>query len=150
MKNKSSFKLEQDEFIIPYHWKMSLEELKKMALEVSRKAYAPYSNFMVGCAILTESGNTYVGCNVENASYGLTTCAERNAIANAVSTEGEVKIKTVVVYTPTPTATPPCGACRQVIHEFGNPEIISFCSGDEERSASTTHLLPWAFDLEKG
>ena len=128
---------------------MPIEELKKKAKEASEKAYAPYSNFKVGCALLTKSGNVYSGCNVENASYGLTTCAERNAIAVAVSSEGNIEIEQLVVYTPTPEATPPCGACRQVIHEFGNPEIVSFCKGKGSNSHTNEELLPWAFKLKK-
>ncbi len=127
----------------------SIEELKEKAIEVSKNAYATYSNFKVGCALLTKSGNTYVGCNVENASYGLTICAERNAIAQAVGSEGDVEIDTLVVYTPTPKPTPPCGACRQVIHEFGNPTVISFCESSESTTDKMNALLPNAFDLDK-
>ena len=127
---------------------MSEQELKEKAIEAASKAYAPYSNFKVGSALLTKSGNVYTGCNVENASYGLTICAERNAIANAVNTEGEVEIVKLVVYTPTPKPTPPCGACRQVIHEFGNPEVKSFCDGSESNSHKSDDLLPYAFDLK--
>ena len=128
---------------------MSQEELKQKAKEAAQKAYAPYSHFKVGCALLTKSGNIYTGCNVENASYGLTTCAERNAIAMAVASEGKIEIEELVVYTPTPTATPPCGACRQVIHEFGNPQIVSICDGESSNTHSGEELLPWAFELKR-
>lgn len=128
---------------------MSDKELKEKAIEAAEKAYAPYSNFKVGCALLTKSGNVYTGCNVENASYGLTTCAERNAIANAIGKEGEIEIDKLVVYTPTPKPTPPCGACRQVIHEFGNPEVRSYCDGEESNRHYSEDLLPFAFDLKK-
>ena len=128
---------------------MSEKELREKALEAATKAYAPYSKFNVGCALLTASGNVYTGCNVENASYGLTTCAERNAIANAINAEGEIEIKKLVVYTPTPKPTPPCGACRQVIHEFGNPEIKSYCDGDDSNTHYSEDLLPHAFDLKR-
>lgn len=128
---------------------MSEKELKERAFEAAIKAYAPYSKFKVGCALLTSSGNVYTGCNVENASYGLTTCAERNAIASAINIEGEIEIKKLVVYTPTPNPTPPCGACRQVIHEFGNPEIKSYCDGKESNTYHSKDLLPHAFDLKK-
>jgi cytidine deaminase len=128
---------------------MSETELKEKAIAAAAKAYAPYSKFKVGCALLTKSGNVYTGCNVENASYGLTTCAERNAIANAINAEGEIEIQKLVVYTPTPTPTPPCGACRQVIHEFGNPEIKSYCEGEESNTYQSKDLLPHAFDLKK-
>ena len=128
---------------------MSKEELKKKAKEAAANAYAPYSKFRVGCALLTKSGNLYTGCNVENSSYGLTICAERNAIASAVAAEGSIEIAELVVYTPTATPTPPCGACRQVIHEFGNPEIISTCDGPNEDLTTASALLPNAFNLEK-
>ena len=129
---------------------MSIEKLKEKAKAAAANAYAPYSKFYVGCAILTKSGNIYTGCNVENASYGLTTCAERNAIANAISSEGAIEIEKVVVYTPTPKATPPCGACRQVINEFGDPEIHSTCNGTGSNTHEIAELLPHAFKLDKG
>ena len=128
---------------------MSETELKEKAIEAASKAYAPYSNFKVGAALLTKSGNVYTGCNIENASYGLTVCAERNAIANAINAEGVIVIKKLVVYTPTPKPTPPCGACRQVIHEFGNPEVKSFCDGQESNIHHSDDLLPHAFELKK-
>lgn len=128
---------------------MSIDQLKNLAKEVADKAYAPYSEFRVGCALKTTSGNVYSGCNVENASYGLTTCAERNAIANAIAAEGTIEIEELIVYTPTPKATPPCGACRQVIHEFGNPLIISFCDGEEIKRDRSEELLPGAFELKR-
>lgn len=128
---------------------MSEQELKKKAEEAATKAYAPYSNFKVGCALLTDSGNVYTGCNVENASYGLTTCAERNAIANAIISEGTIEIVKLVVYTPTEKPTPPCGACRQVINEFGDPEISSFCEGDSSNLYTSSKLLPYAFKLDR-
>ena len=125
-------------------------QLKKMtavAKKAAGQAYAPYSKFRVGAAILTSSGNVYSGCNVENASYGLTNCAERTAIFNAV-TAGEKRLKVccVVVYTPTKTATAPCGACRQVIFEFG-PEsrVISCCDSQDRIDVSIGALLPGAF-----
>ena len=122
-----------------------LKKLKIAAKAATRKAYAPYSNFTVGVAVLAASGKIYPGCNVENASYGLSNCAERTAIFSAVA-GGEKQIKCVVVYTPTQTATSPCGACRQVIHEFG-PEarIISFCDSRDEIDVSLGTLLPGAF-----
>lgn len=128
---------------------ISLNELKDKAIQGAAKAYAPYSKFKVGCALLTKSGNVYTGCNVENASYGLTICAERNAIAQAVSKEGEIEIDVIIVYTPTVSPTPPCGACRQVIHEFGNPKVYSFCDSSEKTTHQMSELLPHAFDLEK-
>lgn len=125
---------------------MQDSNLRKLAKEAASNAYAPYSKFKVGCALLTKSGNVYTGCNVENASFGLTVCAERNAIANAVIAEGKIEIDRLFVYTPTQDATPPCGACRQVIHEFGNPYIESNCNSEDRIVSNTNQLLPHAFD----
>src|SRR5471030_2539074 len=88
--------------------------LEQAARRAAGAAYAPYSKFRVGAAVLTGSGKIFTGCNVENASYGLCNCAERTAIFSAV-TAGERKIKAVAIYTPTATPITPCGACRQVI-----------------------------------
>ncbi|MEO9869642.1 cytidine deaminase [Ekhidna sp.] len=128
---------------------MSLEELKEKAIKASANAYAPYSKFKVGCVLITSTGNIYTGCNVENASYGLTTCAERNAISNAINAEGTIEIDKIIVFTPTPTPTPPCGACRQVINEFGNPEIRSYCEGGDFSIYQSDDLLPHAFKLKE-
>jgi cytidine deaminase len=100
------------------------------ARAASRNAWCPYSKFPVGAAIVTGDNEVYSGCNVENASYGLTICAERNAIGQAVA-RGQRDIKLVVVYTPTEKATAPCGACRQVINEFG-PQAAVLCVCDSE------------------
>jgi cytidine deaminase len=122
-----------------------LKKLKIVAKGAAKRAYAPYSNFPVGAAVLTSSGRIYPGCNVENASYGLSNCAERTAIFSAVAA-GEQQLKCVVVYTPTQSATAPCGACRQVIHEFGSEaRVISFCAGRDEIDVSIGTLLPGAF-----
>ena len=122
-----------------------LRKLKASAKAAAGKAYAPYSKFRVGAAVLTSTGRLFAGCNVENASYGLCNCAERTAIFSAVAA-GERKIRCVVVYTPTKTATAPCGACRQVINEFGpDARVISFCSGRDELDVSLGALLPGAF-----
>jgi len=124
-----------------------LRKLKTIARTAAGHAYAPYSKFTVGAAVLTASGKIYQGCNVENASYGLTNCAERTAIFNAVAAgEKRLKLACVVVYTPTKTATAPCGACRQVIHEFGpQARVISTCNGSEEIDVTMDALLPGAF-----
>jgi len=124
-----------------------LRKLKTIARTAAGHAYAPYSKFTVGAAILTASGKIYQGCNVENASYGLTNCAERTAIFNAVAAgEKRLNLACVVVYTPTKTATAPCGACRQVIHEFGpQARVISTCNGSEEIDVTMDALLPGAF-----
>ncbi|WP_165073621.1 cytidine deaminase [Paludisphaera rhizosphaerae] len=103
------------------------------AKSVSQHAYAPYSKFPVGAAVITEDGSIITGCNVENASYGLTICAERNAVFHTVSL-GLTRIVMVIVYTPTETPTAPCGACRQVINEFGpQAEIVSICDKPDRR-----------------
>jgi cytidine deaminase len=108
-------------------------------------AYAPYSKFRVGAAILSGSGKIFAGGNVENASYGLCNCAERTAIFSAV-TAGERTIKAVVVYTPTQTPTSPCGACRQVINEFGpDALVISVCDSNKSTATTLNRLLPDAF-----
>lgn len=122
--------------------------LDAAARAASQLAYAPYSGFSVGAAILAASGKVYTGANVENASYGLCNCAERTAIFHAIS-QGESRIVAVAVYTPTTTATLPCGACRQVIREFG-PEatIRSTCRSREVIETSLQTLLPAAFGPE--
>src|SRR5262245_46017901 len=104
-----------------------LQEMITQARTASEKAYCPYSKFRVGAAVLAESGEIFAGCNVENASYGLTICAERNAIFQMVA-RAHRRVRAVVVYTPTTKPSAPCGACRQIINEFG-PEalIISVC-----------------------
>jgi cytidine deaminase len=124
-----------------------LKKLAAAAKQAAGNAYAPYSKFTVGAAILTESGKIYSGCNVENASYGLTNCAERTAIFSAIAAgEKKLKLQCVVVYTPTDTATAPCGACRQVIYEFGSQaRVISICDGKQQVDVSIDALLPGAF-----
>jgi len=119
--------------------------LAKAARRAADEAYAPYSGFPVGAAILTGSGKIFAGCNVENASYGLCNCAERTAIFSAAAA-GERRLTAVVVYTPTRTPTMPCGACRQVINEFGpDALVISVCDGKAEIETRLPALLPAAF-----
>lgn len=122
-----------------------IRRLEKTARRAARASYSPYSHFPVGAAVLTSSGQIFGGCNVENASYGLCNCAERTAIFTAIA-NGESAITAVAVYTPTVTPSSPCGACRQVISEFG-PEalVISFCDGNQRIEASAQNLLPSAF-----
>lgn len=127
----------------------TLDRLIEAARGASSRAYAPYSRFPVGAAILAGSGRIHVGCNVENASYGLTICAERNAVGRAVA-EGDVDVAGVVVYTPTPSPTPPCGACRQVLREFGpRAWVVSVAEPDPGsrilRRWTLAELLPEAF-----
>jgi cytidine deaminase len=114
-----------------------------------QQAYAPYSNFFVGAALLTERGNIFAGCNVENASYGLTICAERNAIFAAVAAEGpKVKIRAIAVTNKAGVACSPCGACRQVIFEFGPDATVFYRGPKEMQSATASELLPAGFRLE--
>jgi cytidine deaminase len=123
----------------------TLKKLRAAAKAASRRAYVRYSRFPVGVALLTAGGKVLAGCNVENASYGLTICAERNAVFQMVA-GGETAFTAVVVYTPTPTPTAPCGACRQVLYEFGpDAEVISVCDGDEVLRSTVSELLPGAF-----
>lgn len=126
----------------------TVRRLEKTARAAARQAYAPYSRFRVGAAILTDSGKVFAGCNIENASYGLCNCAERTAIFSAVAA-GERALRCVVVYTPTKTVTTPCGACRQVINEFGpHARVISICDSTDRIDTTLDALLPGAFGPE--
>lgn len=124
-----------------------LAKLESAAREAIKHSYCRYSKFPVGAAVLVsgDQEEIFSGCNVENASYGLTNCAERTAVFKAVAS-GYRKVLAVVVYTPTEKATSPCGACRQVINEFG-PEssIISICDTDHRIEKRLDALLPEAF-----
>ncbi len=129
-------------------------ELVLAARVAASRAYCPYSRFPVGAAVLSGSGEIFTGCNVENASFGLTICAERNAVFQAVvRSQGFLVIRAVVVYTSTPSPTAPCGACRQVLNEFGPDALIfSVCDGPEVLKSRLSELLPQAFgpaNLEK-
>lgn len=130
----------------------ALNRLERTARDAAAGAYAPYSHFPVGAAAMGGSGKIYAGCNVENASYGLCNCAERTAVFSAVAA-GERSIKAVAIYTPTPLPTAPCGACRQVINEFGpDALVISFCDARNRIETRLSALLPAAFgpgDLPK-
>jgi cytidine deaminase len=120
--------------------------LQQAAQQAAAQAYAPYSKFPVGVAVLADSGKIYTGCNVENASYGGTVCAERNAIGAAV-VAGERKFTALLVYTPQEMLTPPCGICRQVIAEFFTPDApIASCNHVQQQQNWTLgELLPAAF-----
>ncbi len=122
--------------------------LVRAARNAMKNAYAPFSHFMVGAAILTSKGDIFAGCNVENSSYGMTNCAERTAIFSAVAAKGpELEIVAVAVTNAQGVACSPCGACRQVIYEFG-PEAIVFYQGkDGDTESSITELLPEGFRL---
>jgi len=124
------------------------KELIESARMVQKNSYAPYSNFHVGAAVRTEGGEVFVGTNVENASYGLTICAERSAIFNAVS-HGHSRIKAIAVTTSNEKATPPCGACRQVIKEFSMPNTLVIVAGQQGDIQVKTieELLPFSFVL---
>jgi cytidine deaminase len=126
------------------------EKLIDFARSASKNAYAPYSKFAVGCVIVSKSQQVYTGCNVENASLGLTICAERTAATKGVSEEGSsFKIHRVVIYTPTEVPITPCGACRQFLHEFGEDfEVLSVCKGNQEVKLTIDKLLPKPPEIE--
>ena len=123
-----------------------ISQLTSKAKKAYNNAYAPYSNFHVGAAAITTAGNIVTGCNVENASYGLTICAERNCIAQAIA-NGEAEFSQLVVYTEQEQLTPPCGACRQVIAEFFDPDAVvtSVNHLQQKKSWTVEQLLPNAF-----
>jgi cytidine deaminase len=124
------------------------ELLLAKAKAACANAYAPYSKFHVGAAVLTAAGNTYVGTNVENASYGLTNCAERSAIFSAVSAEGPgMRLLAVAVWTDPQCACSPCGACRQVIHEFGRDCVIYYQGNGTIDEKRASELLPAGFEF---
>ena len=124
-----------------------LRQLQQAARAAAVHAYAPYSRFQVGAACLTASGAIHSGANVENASYGLSICAERSALFAAVGS-GAREIRALVVYTPTPEPTTPCGACRQVICEFGeHVVIVCCCDGPDVLEFTSGGLLPDRFKL---
>lgn len=122
--------------------------LMEQAKQVSNNAYAPYSKFRVGACLLTESGNIYTGCNFENASYGLSICAERNAIGTAIA-NGDTKIKAIAIYSPNMDDCTPCGACRQVILEFKSESgtIVLTEKNGEIHSHTIEELIPGGFSL---
>ena len=124
------------------------EKLIEAAAEARKRAFAPYSNFKVGAALLGKNGETFTGCNVENASYGLTMCAERVAIFKAVS-EGTKGFQCIVVVADTEDLTPPCGSCRQIIWEFCGdvPVTLANLKGAVE-TFQMSDLLPRAFDTK--
>ena len=130
-----------------------MQKLLNTALEVARHAYAPYSGFRVGSALLLTNGETVTGANVENVSYGLTICAERSALVRAVAQFGpDVRITAAAIVNLNDAPSPPCGACRQVLAEFMDPEApVSFPANRSGVIASITlpfrELLPYGFDL---
>lgn len=128
-------------------------ELIKIAKAAKEKAYVPYSNFKVGAAILTDDNRIFTGCNIENASYGGTNCAERTALFKAVS-EGYRKFKKIAVIGDSDDFTYPCGICRQVLSEFGiDIEVIVANQNEDYKTYKLSELLPNAFcrnDIERG
>lgn len=128
----------------------SNEELLKLAKEAAKKAYCPYSKFPVGASVLFESGNTYTGCNIENSSYGLALCAERNAISTAVAEGETARLIKIAIYSPNSSKCFPCGACRQWIQEFSagyNTEIILEDEQEQICLFYINDILPYSFKL---
>jgi len=114
-----------------------------------KNAYAPFSHFRVGAALLTSKGEVFVGCNVENSSYGMTNCAERTAIFAAVAKSGpKLNIRAIAVVNDQDVPCSPCGACRQVIYEFGPEATVVFKSSRGWTEAPITELLPEGFRLQ--
>jgi cytidine deaminase len=125
------------------------ERLLRCARKVMKNAYAPFSKFRVGAAILTSKGQIFEGCNVENSSYGMTNCAERTAIFSAIAKHGpKLEILAVAVATDHDGPCSPCGACRQVIYEFGPQAIIFYQGKDGPKRSLITDLLPEGFRLK--
>jgi cytidine deaminase len=125
-----------------------LGELVKQASEVQKNAYAPYSRFLVGAAVRGSSGRIYLGCNVENASYGATLCAERSAIA-ALIAAGDQKFDAIAVYTESDEPAMPCGLCRQVLSEFADNAVVVVANGATRRELPFSALLPEPFRLPR-
>ncbi|MDI6890538.1 MAG: cytidine deaminase [Thermodesulfovibrionales bacterium] len=125
--------------------------LLRAARDAVKRAYAPYSKFRVGAAVLTVRGSLFSGCNVENASYSLTICAERTAIFSAVAQEGgeNMRIRALAVVSENSSACAPCGACRQVIFEFGPDAIVIFQGPDGLEEMRASELLPKGFKSQR-
>ena len=127
---------------------MNPEKLVEMAIEAMSHAYAPYSGYKVGAALLCADGTVYSGCNIENSAYSPTLCAERCAVAKAVS-EGARDFVAIAVVGPEDSETTPCGVCRQVLYEFCDESLVVLCGGTESHYMETTlgELLPKGFRL---
>ena len=126
-----------------------LATLARKAIDASQRAYAPYSKFKVGAALLAEDGRVFTGCNVENASYGLTNCAERTAVFKAVS-EGATRFAAIAIAGGVGDVAMPCGACRQVLAEFCPPDAPVRCvslDGSIVKDFTVSELLPGVFSL---
>lgn len=122
------------------------QELYKAAVEARENSYSPYSHFAVGAAVRTATGRIYKGCNIENGSYGLTVCAERNAIFAAVGA-GERELTELCVVADTSGPVSPCGACRQVMSEFKINRIILTNLKGDVKEMSLEEILPYGFEL---
>lgn len=125
------------------------KKLEQAASRVMKNAHAPYSNFRVGAAIMLTNGKVFSGCNVENASYGMTNCAERTAIFSAVAELGpKIEIQAVALTNDQGVACSPCGACRQVIFEFGPDATVFFQGAEGPKEAHIKELLPEGFRFQ--
>jgi len=123
-------------------------QLQAAASRVSANAYTPYSGMHVGAAVLTDGGEIFTGCNVENASYGLTICAERAAIFAAVSSQGSsMRIRAIAIFCGANIPCSPCGACRQVIAEFGDSIPVVYGNGQAWERTTSAELLPHGFRM---
>lgn len=128
----------------------TMRRLVDAAEAVRERAYAPYSKFRVGAAVLASDDEVYFGCNVENASYGVTICAERSALFAAVAALGQsLQVEAVVIVGPNGQPTPPCGACRQVLAELARDAIVLFSGPDGFERRTVPELIPDAFDLPR-
>ena len=126
------------------------EELLNIAKEASEKSYSPYSKFPVGACVLYENGNVFSGCNIENASYGLSLCAERNAISTAIASGETSNIVKIAIYSPKSSKCYPCGACRQWLQEFEKGQDIQIILEDDNAELlvyGINELLPYSFNL---
>lgn len=124
--------------------------LVQLAIEASERAYVPYSHFPIGAALLTKDGHVFSGCNIENASFGLTNCGERTAIFKAVS-EGYQELSEIAIYGQTENPVSPCGACRQVMTEFfpSTAKVTLIAKDGSTRETTVGDLLPYSFtDLQ--
>ncbi|MBI3534951.1 MAG: cytidine deaminase [Deltaproteobacteria bacterium] len=128
-----------------------LQRMFEHAKKARENSYSPYSGHKVGASLVTADGEIFSGCNVENASYGATVCAERAAIQNAISQRGKIEIKEILVLTDENPAWPPCGMCRQVISEFVfQTAIVHICNlSGETKTLPFAELLPNAFSFPK-
>ncbi len=127
---------------------MENKELIKLAMKARDNAYVPYSNFKVGACLLTKSGKTFVGCNVENASFGATNCAERTAIFSAVAS-GEREFEKIAIIGSNPNEYAyPCGICRQVMSEFGDLQVIVAKDENDYKEFKLSKLIPSSFNKE--